>query len=189
MNYERNSNTGEQTISLCEMDFSIITDDNAGCFRLYAVEDSNRHLLMTTQDMANIDAHLDHIMNVWLAGDVEVTNFIHANQPYSTDYIEGTWRQYDESDLQAYHDAIKIAEELSTGIGMDHKVRSLQEGLRLLEARMKRNMGVLVGKVVKCTPYRASFGRTHRDRTGDSVRLESVSRLEIARGEKVSVAM
>lgn len=117
---------------------------------------------------------------------IQVTGFIHHNQPYGTDHIDGIWKPWTIADIK------RLEKELKT-LGYDYwgwKQKCKRDEIDLTKRRITKNMGTLTGTITKGSTTSRLFQHTSTvDNAGKSFRLDSVTRDEIERGEKVSVAM
>ena len=120
---------------------------------------------------------------------LKVWGFKHHNQPYGTDHINGTWYKYDVTDVARYKEKIQLALADEKDYWRENKARNLRDALAMLERRMAKGMGVLVGTVTKgSTTSRMFQHSTSTDNAGKSVRLETVTARDIEKGHLVSVA-
>jgi hypothetical protein len=121
---------------------------------------------------------------------IEVKGFVHHNQPYGTDVVDGVWTRYDQSDIDELDRQIEAVATDTSVYWKDQKVSSIRDHRRMIEARIAADMGVLIGTITKGSSTARLFQHTSvKDNAGNAFRLETVRLSEVEAGSKVSVAM
>jgi len=125
-----------------------------------------------------------------MSKSIEITGFVHHNQPYGTDHIDGIWTKYDQSDIDQMLALQQACLDDTNDYYREQKAYRWNSEIQRMERRIASHMGTLVGTITKGSTTSRLFQHTStKDNAGNAISLENVTEAEIARGEKVSVAM